>query len=106
MLEEEADNKIERLQVGEEQPQLVTPTFIVDKKGSLIGRRVGDYTQWNDLSEEYYYPAPDAEAVLMRATGRKFHSTLDCVWGFSVIENDEETARLLSIITHIGVFKV
>ena len=42
----------------------------------------------------------------MRATGRALHTTLDCVWGFSIIEADEETSRLLSIITHQGVFSV
>jgi len=104
--EEELDDKIERMTLGDEPPPMVTPTFIVEKKGSYLGRRVGDYTQFNALTEDYFYPAPDGEAVLMRATGRKFHTTMDCVWGFSVMECDEETARLLSVITPFGVFKV
>ena len=104
--EEEADDKIERLELGERPPPIVVPTFIVDKKGSLIGRRVGDYTVFNMVTEDYFWPAPDGDAVLMRATGRKYHSTLDCVWGFSIIEVDEETSRFLSVITHQGVFRV
>ena len=86
LLEEEvAEGKIEPLGLGEEPPKIVVPTFIVDKKGSLLGRRVGDYPDFNALTEEYYWPAPDAEATLMKATGKQFHTTLDCVWGFSVI---------------------
>ena len=74
--EEEADGKLVPL-VARESPPLVTPTIVVDKKGSLIGRRVGAYMEWNNASEDYFYPAPDAEACLMRATGREYHSTMD-----------------------------
>ncbi len=80
--EEENEGKIEPLGLGEDPPHIVVPTFIVDKKGSLLGRRVGDYTDFNLLTEDYFWPAPDGEAVLSRATGKKHHSTLDCVWGF------------------------
>ena len=104
--EEEADDKIQRQVIGERPPPLVVPTFIVEKKGSRIGRRVGGYTLFNSVTEDYFWPAPDGEAVLMRATGRALHTTLDSVWGFSIIEADEETSRLLSIITHQGVFSV
>ena len=92
--------------IGERPPPLVVPTFIVEKKGSRIGRRVGGYTLFNSVTEDYFWPAPDGEAVLMRAIGRALHTTLDSVLGFSIIEADEETSRLLTIITHPGVFSV
>ena len=103
--EEVVEGKLEPLGPNDPVPPMVTPTFVVDKKGSLIGRRVGDFRELNQNTEEYYYPAPDAEAILNRATGQQFHSTLDCVWGFSGLACDEDTSLLLSVITPAGVFK-
>ena len=103
--EEVVEGKLEPLGPNDPVPPMVTPTFVVDKKGSLVGRRVGDFRELNQNTEEYYYPAPDAEAILSRATGQKFHSTLDCVWGFSGLACDEDTSLLLSVITPAGVFK-
>jgi hypothetical protein len=79
---------------------MVTPTFMVDKQGSVIGRRAGDYTTVNKVIEDYYHPAPEADSITMNACGKKFHSLLDCVWGFSHIENDEYTSRI-----PFGVYK-
>lgn len=103
--EEEREGKIERLGPNDPRPPCVTPVFMVDKKGSLIGRRVGAYQFLNEGSLDYYHPAPDADAILVRATGRAFHSVLDCVWGFSGLDTDEETSLLCAIITHCGAFK-
>ena len=62
-------------------PPMVTPVFIVERKGSLLGRMVGDYTCYNKATEDVCWPAPDAESVLQRAMGKSYHTTLDCVWG-------------------------
>ena len=78
---------------------------MVDKKGSLIGRKVGDFTLFNKVSEDYYYPAPEADQVLMNACGKLYHTLMDCVWGFSQISVDEQTEVLLSTITPFGVYK-
>ena len=45
---------------------------------------------FNNGTEDYFYLAPDAESVLMRATGRLYHTVADCVWGYSVIPTNEE----------------
>ena len=39
----EREGKIERVRPGDPSPPCVTPVFVVDKKGSLIGRKVGDF---------------------------------------------------------------
>ena len=56
-------------------------------------------------TEDYYYPAPDAEAVLQDACGKEYQTTLDCVWGFEQIDTDESTAELCSTVTSFGVYK-
>ena len=106
LIEEEcAEGKLVDLGPGET-PPMVSPTFMVDKKGSLIGRRVGAYMDFNAATEDYFFPAPEAEAVLMRATGRARHTSCDCVWGFSIMETTEETALALSVISPFGIHKV
>ena len=55
---------------------------MVDKKGSLIGRKVGDFRMFNKVTMDYHHPAPEADAVLLEAIGKKYHTTFDCVWGF------------------------
>ena len=41
----------------------------------------------------------------MNACGKEYHTVVDCVWGFSQVSVDDETAELLSTITPFGVFK-
>ena len=77
--EAEAEGKVERYGLGERPLVFATPVIMVDKKGSLIGRRVGDFRELNLNTEDYYYPAPDAEAVLQDACGKECQTTLDCV---------------------------
>ena len=103
--EAEHEGKQVRYELGEQPPRMCTPCFIVEKKGSLIGRKVGDFQMFNQLTEDYYYPAPDAEAVLLEACGQKFHSLFDCVWGFEQIDLYEESSVLCSTITPFGVYR-
>ena len=49
--DEEADGKIELQEIGKRPPPLVVPTFIVERKGSLIGRRLGNYTLFSKVSK-------------------------------------------------------
>ena len=77
--EQLADGKLRKWEPWEPMPPMVTPVFIVEKKGSLLGRMVGDFSTFNKNTEDYFWPAPDAEAVMMRAIGKEFHTTLDCV---------------------------
>ena len=58
---------------------MCTPVFIVDKKGSLLGRKVGHFGAFNKVTEDYYYPAPEAESVLMEACGKALHTLFDCL---------------------------
>ena len=60
---------------------------------------------FNKVTEDYYYPAPEADQVLMDACGKELHSVFDCVWGFEQIDVDEETAEICSTMTPFGIFK-
>ena len=84
MEEEVEDGKAEPYAIGEDPPAICTPVFVVDKQGSLIGRKAGDYTLFNKVSENYIYPAPEADSVMMNACGKRIHTLIDCVWGFTV----------------------
>ena len=103
--EAEQEGKVEMYQLGDRPPPVCTPVFIVDKKGSLIGRKVGDFTLFNQVSEDYYHPAPEADKVLLDACGKEVHSVFDCVWGFEQIDLDDPTSEILSTITPFGTFK-
>ena len=103
--EAEKEGKVERFELGQKPPCICTPVFIVDKKGSLIGRKVGDFRSLNENTEDYFYPAPEADTCLMEACGKCYHSLFDCVWGFEQIDVDGPTAELLSTITPFGTFK-
>ena len=81
------------------------PFFMVDKKGSVVGRNIWDYTMFNNGSEDCYSPVPEADQVRMNACGKDKHTAMDCVLGFSQIYVDDGTAELLSTITSFGVFK-
>ena len=103
--EAEREGKVEKYQLGETLPVICTPCIMVDKKGSLIGRKVGDFRMFNKVTMDYHYPAPEADAVLLEATGKKYHTTFDCVWGFEQISLDKHTQEICSTITPFGCYK-
>ena len=77
--EAEAEGKVEQYGLGETPPAFATPVIMVDKKESLIGRKVGDFRELNQVTIDYYYPAPEADVVLTEACGKDIQSVLDCV---------------------------
>ena len=87
--EAEAEDKVERYGLGETPLAFATPVIMVDKKGSLIGRTVGVFRELNQVTVDYYDPAPEADVVLSEACGKDIHTVLDCVWGFEQIDTDE-----------------
>ena len=52
--EAEHEGEVERYELGDRPPPVCTPVFIVDRKGSLIGRKVGDFTLFNIVTVDYY----------------------------------------------------
>ena len=71
--------KVERYGLCETPPAFATPVIIVGKKGSLVGRKVGDFRELNQQAVDYFYPAPEADAILSDACGKDKHAVLDCV---------------------------
>ena len=83
-----------------------SPSFVVDQEGKgVLGRPVRDYRYPNSQTLDTMWPSPDANAVLARAQRGAIHSTLDCVWGFTQLPIDEETAELLQLICRRGVLR-
>ena len=66
--EQIAEGKIRKLG-PDEKPPCVVPVFMVDKKGSLLGRMVGAYQYINPHTEDYFHPAPDATTIFQEACG-------------------------------------
>ena len=81
-----------------------SPSFVVDQDGKgLLGRCVRDYRFMNSQTCDTAWPAADAELCLSRAQAGWFHSSLDCVWGFTQLPVDEETSKLLALVTRRGI---
>ena len=80
-----------------------SPAFIVDKKDDILGRVVADYKFPNKESEDHPGVPKDGEEMLRNASGKRYHTCLDMVWGFSQIMLDEKTQRLLTIVTKSGL---
>ena len=51
--EAEAEGKVVRYGLGETPPSICTPVFVVDKKGSLIVCKVGDFKMLNTITQDY-----------------------------------------------------
>ena len=100
----EREGKIEYLKPGDPQIPFACSTFMVDKPPpDLLGRCVTDYVPINEITEDVAFPAPDAERSFNIASCKEYHSTLDAVRGFQQMENDAETAEILTITTKKGV---
>ncbi|CAK0890458.1 unnamed protein product, partial [Prorocentrum cordatum] len=75
------DGKLREWTRDDPMPPMVAPAFMADRKGSLLGRMVGDYTCYNKATEDVFWPAPDAESVLQRAMGKGCHTRLSIAFG-------------------------
>ena len=77
-----------------------SPSFVVDQDGKgLCGRPVRDYRHVNSQTMDCAWAAADAEACLTRAQAGWYHTSLDCVWGFTQLPVDEETSKILALVT-------
>ena len=80
-----------------------SPAFIVDKVGDVLGRLVTDYEGPNRETEDHPGVPADADEVLRRASGRRYHTVMDEVWGFSQISLSERAQKILTIVTKAGL---
>ncbi len=49
------------------------------------------------------WPSANAEACLRRAQNGVVHSSFDCVWGFTQLGIDENTSKILALVTRRGL---
>ena len=87
----------------QEAGEWASPAFIVDKIGDILGRLVTDYEGPNRETEDHPGVPADAAEVLRKASGMKYHTVMDMVWGFSQIELSERAQHILTIVTRSGL---
>eukprot|EP00969_Alexandrium_andersonii_P241266 10652673-Alexandrium_andersonii.AAC.1 len=76
---------------------------MVDKVGDILGRLVCDYEGPNRETEDHPGIPADADRVLREASGCRYHTVLDMVWGFSQIRLSERAQQILTIATPFGL---
>lgn len=83
-----------------------TPITIVKKPdGSL--RLCGDYRSTvNAAIETDSYPLPTSNEAFVKLSGGRIFTKLDLKQAYTQMKVDEETAKLLTLNTHIGLMKV
>ena len=105
------ENELKRLQLlGVITPidysEFAAPIVVVKKSENRI-RICADYsTGLNDALEPNKHPLPTPEAIHSKLSQFKVFSKIDLSDAFLQIELDEEAKKLLTINTHIGLFKV
>lgn len=76
------------------------------KKNSGEIRVCADFsTGLNDAIEEYHYPLPSPEEVFAKLNGGKIFSKIDLSEEYLQVPMDKESAKLLCINTHKGLFR-
>uniref|UniRef100_A0A1I7T584 Reverse transcriptase n=1 Tax=Caenorhabditis tropicalis TaxID=1561998 RepID=A0A1I7T584_9PELO len=87
-----------------EYSDFATPIVVVDKKDGSI-RMCADFsTGLNDAIETHHYPLPTAEAIFSTLNGGKFFTQIDLAEAYLQIEVEEESKKMLTINTHLGLF--
>uniref|UniRef100_A0A8R1EML3 RNA-directed DNA polymerase n=4 Tax=Caenorhabditis japonica TaxID=281687 RepID=A0A8R1EML3_CAEJA len=81
-----------------------TPIVVVDKKDGSI-RLCGDYsTGLNDSLDSHQHPLPTAEDIFSTLNGGKYFTQIDLSEAYLQIEVDEDSKKMLTINTHLGLF--
>ena len=81
-----------------------SPTFVVDHEAKgLLGRPVHDYRYLNSQTLDCAWNSAEVNECLKRVQAGWFNTSLDCVWGFNQIPVDEDTSKLLALVTRRGI---
>lgn len=107
---EKVDQELERLtKIGviskTEYTDWSAPAVYVKKKSGDI-RVCADFsTGLNDAIEEFHYPLPSPEEVFAKLNGGKIFSKIDLSDAYLQVPMDNESAKILCINTHKGLYK-
>lgn len=86
--------------------EFAAPIVAVRKKNGKI-RICGDYsTGLNDALVPNQFPLPTPEQIFTTLNGKKVFSKIDLSDAFLQLELDDEAKRLLTVNTHVGLFRV
>lgn len=82
------------------------PIVAVKKKNGKV-RICGDYsTGLNAVLEPNKFPLPTPEQIFTGLTGKKYFSKIDLSDAFLQVELDDDSKKLLTINTHVGLFTI
>ena len=83
---------------GEKLPEWATPVFVVDQDAKgLLGRLVCAYGVVNAAMELPTFPSADPQRAFDMAAGKRHHTVVDAIWGYTQFLLDEPTRKLLVI---------
>ena len=102
------DGKLRQIRpdLGEPLPEWATPVFVVDQDAKgLLGRLVCAYGLVNAAMELPAFPSADPHKAFEMAAGKKHHTLVDAIWGYTQFLLDDETRRLLVICTRTGLYE-
>ena len=102
-----AQGKLRRIDPQKEPlPEWATPVFVVDQDAKgLLGRMVCAYGPVNKELECGTFPSADPERAFRVAAGKKFHTVVDAIWGYTQFELDDDTKKLLVICSRSGLYE-
>ena len=87
-------------------PEWATPVFVVDQDAQgLLGRLVCAYGVVNVAMELPTFPSADPQRAFDMAAGKKHHTLVDAIWGYTQFLLDESTRKLLVICTRSGLYE-
>jgi hypothetical protein len=103
-----AEGKLRRVEPekGEKLPEGATPVFVVDQDAKgLLGRLVCAYGVVNAAMELPTFPSADPQGAFDMAAGKRHHTLVDAIWGYTQFLLDEPTRKLLVICTRSGLYE-
>ena len=92
--------------VKEGLPDWSTPVFIVDQdaKGTL-GRMVCAYGPVNKELEVATFPSADPQKAFECAAGKRHHTLVDAIWGYTQFLIGPKTRRALVVCARSGLYE-
>ena len=88
----------------ESRPIFCSPAFLAPRKNSVIGRIVVDYRKCNEALCPVALPSPNQEKIFHNLKGKKMYFGSDLSLAYNLAKLDTQTRRLLSVVTHSGVY--
>ena len=87
-------------------PDFSTPVFVIDQDAKgLLGRMVCAYGPVNKELEVATFPSADPQRAFEVAAGKKHHTLVDAIWGYTQFLLGPKTRRMLTICARSGLYE-